>query len=252
MRRNRYLVLIIPLVLFFLLELFYFFPSLVYVSAVVGNFLIFYALKGFTKKSQDIKDWWNYMILPCLFFSSTVGISVILTSGLLMHFLFFFCLVFVYSYFKNVFYLMADKNNNKGLLENVSFYGNFIIIYFFASMFFGLKAYLNISINLIVMAFIPIALLSAYQVFWHSGIGIKKMLIFVVLICMILTEIIWASAFLPLNHFILGFLTAIAFYITVGLLKFYLRGVLVYKNIKLYLLFGLSSLFLIMLTARWI
>jgi hypothetical protein len=253
MRANRYLVLIIPLVLFFLLELFYFFPSLIYVSITIGLFLIFWTLSDWTKKSEEKKDWWNYMILPSLFFLSSVGISVILINSLLIHLLFFFCLVFIYSYFKNIFYLISGEDNIKGgFLENISFYGNFIIIYFFASMFFGLKAYLNISISLTVIAFLPIVVLSAYQVFWHNGFEVKKMLIFVFLIGMILTEIMWASAFLSLNHFILGFLMAIVFYILTGLTRFYLRGVLTYKNIKLYLLFGLSSLFLIMLTARWI
>jgi len=62
----------------------------------------------------------------------------------------------------------------------------------------------------------------------------------------------WAASFTSLSFYILGLILAVCYYILIGLIRFYLLGRLTRQTIKLYLIFGLSSIFLVLLTAKWI
>jgi hypothetical protein len=68
---------------------------------------------------------------------------------------------------------------------------------------------------------------------------------------LILVELFWSISFLPFNYNITGLILAVCYYVIIGLVKNHLLGKLDAAKVKMYLILGGVSLFLIMLTARW-
>lgn len=250
MKLNKFLVIITPFALLVLLELFFFYPRLIFFSFIFGVLFIFYTIQNFIKISVYGKKFLNYTILPILFFIASISFSLVAISQIFVQLIFFLCVVFVYLYLRQVYYLMLSSSKEY-FFENTSSYGGFLIVFFFSSTIYGLQSFLNIPIWILILFFVPILGIIFYQVFWSNKLDFSKSSIFIVLLCILLSEIAWSIAFLPFRHYVIGFILAICYYILIGLTRFYLNNKLDSKTIKLYLYFGFFSLILMFLTSRW-
>jgi len=226
---------------------------LVYVALVLFILAVFFTCRQFAIASQHSEKWWDLAILPIIFFIGIIGLSILLPSASLVQFLFAVCVIFQYLYFRSVYsYLFKPKKYRFGTLENLSSYGNFLAFYFIASTIYGLQVFVNFDVWLLVLILVFFTALIVYQVLWVNKIERKRSILFILLACLILAEIAWAASFLTLSFYILGLLTAICYYILIGLTRFYLLNKLDAKVIKYYLIFGFGSLLIVMLTAKWI
>ena len=253
MKYNRFLPLLIPIAVFFLLQIFYFNPRLLYLIVVLVLLLFFFTTRQFTLASSKEKKWWNYIILPFSFFASLIIFSTMIPSKLLVQILFIINTVFLYYYFRSIFFnLIKEDYYQKFSLENLSSYGNFLAVYFWASSLYGLQVFLSIQTWPLMIGLLLIIALIAYEVMWANNIDLREGVVYIILICLVLTEIAWSASFLTLSFYILGLILAVCYYIIIGLTRFYLLKSLTPKLIKMYLIFGLSSLAIVLFTARWI
>ncbi len=162
-------------------------------------------------------------------------------------------MVFIYFYLKSIYYYLIRPEFYKAqTIENLSSYGNFLVIFFFSSASYGLQSFLNIATALLIFFILLLLALVVYQVMWANKIDINLGFIFILLLCLILVEIAWSISFLPLNYNVLGMVLAICYYILIGLTRFYLKGKLDGKIVKLYLFSGFISIFILLLTSSWI
>ena len=252
MKYNRLLPLLIPLINLILFEVFLYNPKMIYVSLVIANLLLFFAINQFTKSSKISNEWWNFLILPTLFITSLSAYSVLAINKYLVQVLFAANTVFLYYYLRTIYYhLIQPKSYGKFSLENISSYGNFITFFFVASVVYGLQSFLNIPIWSLMVIMAIVSMLIVYQVAWINKINIKLAFIYVIVASMVLVELAWSISFLPLNYNISGLVLAICYYMLIGTIKHRLLDTLDRRTVELYLFFGFGSIIILLITARW-
>lgn len=250
MKYSKILVLVTPLLIFSLLEALLYDPSWIYYSLSISVFLLILTIHQFGRL-WGYKKWWELSILPILFIGGVTIYSMLLANQLLIHFLFVLVLLFTFYYLRNVYFYFKDRGENGAIMQNFSSYGNFLVVFFITATVFGLHSLLNVSIWLLISIFAGIMLLILYEVMTTNEIPLSRGGIFIFILALILLQITGSFYFLPLSYNILGLSVAICYYILIGLLKFHLKGTLNKGAIQIYLVFGLSGLLLIFLTASW-
>lgn len=252
MKHYRILILLTPVIVLFLFELYFFYQKIFYYNVFLAVILILFTVRQINKKSEIDKSWWNFAILPACFLISISIYSSILINKFYIQLLFFVNMFFLYFYFKNIYYYLIRPEFYKAqTLENLSSYGNFLVIFFFSSAIYGLQSFLNMSISLLIIFALLIFTLVIYQVIWANKIYLGIGLVFILVLGLILIEIAWSLSFLPLNYNILGMVLAICYYILIGLSRFHLKDKLNSKIVKLYLFSGFISILVLLLTSRW-
>lgn len=252
MKYNRLLPLIIPFVCFIWLEIYYFRHGLIYVSSVLLLLLLFFAIRQFLIAGSSSERWYNYYITPAILSVSTIAFTTMLSSGWLVQLFLIGIVVLIYFYLRLLYIYLVNFNlQKKESLENFSAYGNFLAFYFLSSFLYGIRAFLNFSVWPLMLIFLAAAVLIIYEIFWINSINLKVGSFYVLLLSLVLTELAWALTFLTLSFYILGLIITIGYYILIGLTKFYLKGQLDKKIIKLYLIFGFTSVLIVLLSARW-
>ena len=253
MKLNRLLPLLIPLVIYILDEMYFFYPKLIYTAAVIINLLIWFAVWQFCVKSQVDKRWWNYLILPAVMSTAVMAYSVFLSSKFIIQLLFFFNLVFLYFYLRHIYYyLLSPSAYEIYSIENISSYVSWLSFFLLSATIFGLQSFLNLPIFSLVLIMLAVAALIVYQIIWANKIELKKGLPYLLISCFILVELYWSISFLPFNYNISGLALAICFYVVMGLVKNQLLDKLDSTKVKMYLILGSVSLFLVLFTAKWI
>ncbi len=253
MRINRFLPLIIPIVIFVLTEIFFFYPRIIYVSGVLIVLLFFFTTRQFVLASKKQEKWLDYFVLPVLFTINLILFVTMLPSSFLVQVLFLGNLVVLYLYLREIYYyLMEHSAYKEHSMENFSSYVNFLSVYFLASAIYGFQSFLNTPLWLLMILLLVEICFIVYQVFWANDIDLKAGMFYIVLSCLVILEIAWAISFLTLSYYILGLMLAVCYYILIGLTRFYLQGTLSHSQVKHYLVFGFSSILVVLLTARWL
>ena len=250
---NRLLPLMAPILVFLFEEMYFFSPRLIYVAAVLANLLIFFTVWQFSQASEVDKRWWNYLILPALMTLAVMAYSVFISNQFLIQFLFIFNIIFLYLYLRHVYYYLLNPLAYEVFsIENISSYINWLTFFLLAATIYGLESFLDLPISRLVIIMIIAAALLVYQIIWVNKIELKSGLPYILISCLLLIELFWSISFLPFNYNISGLALAICYYTIVGLVKNHLLSKLDAPKVKMYLILGSVSLFLVLLTARWI
>lgn len=253
MKLNRLWPLLIPLLVFALAEMYFFYPKLIYVAAVLANLFIFFAVWQFSRYSEIDKRWWNYLILPAVMSTTVMAYSVFISSKFLIQLLFIFNLVFLYLYLRQVYYYLLKPAAYKVFsIENLSSYINWLTFFFLAATVYGLQSFLNLPVSWLALIMLGVTALIVYQIIWANKIELKIGLPYILISCLILVELSWSISFLPFNYNISGLGLAICYYVIIGLVKNHLLDKLDATKVKMYLILGSVSLFLILFTAKWL
>lgn len=253
MKLNRFLPLFIPIAIYALDEIYFFYPKFIYVAAVLINLLIFFVVWQFCRASQVDKRWWNYLILPAIMATSIMAYSVFLSSKLVIQLLFILNLVFLYFYLRHIYYYLLNPSVYEVFsIENISSYVGWLNFFLISATIYGLQSFLNLPIFRLALVILAATALIVYQIIWVNKIEFKKGLPYILISCLILVELCWSISFLPFNYNISGLSLAICFYVVVGLIKNHLLDKLDVTRVKMYLALGSISLLLILFTAKWI
>jgi len=252
MKINRFLPLIIPLLIYLLFQIYFFYPRIIYIVLVLMNLLIFFSMRQLSQESQVDKKWWNFLILPAVMSSFIIIYTLFLDNKTIIQSLFILDVIFLYFYIRFVyFYLIKPSSYEAFSIENITSYGNFLTFFLIATAIYGLQSFLDVSIWLLEIIILVLSAVILYQFFWANKIVFKKAMPYILIGCFILIELSWSISFLPLNFNISGLTLAICYYMLAGIIKNYLLDKLDSKRIKIYLTIGLTSLILILVTARW-
>ena len=253
MKFNRFFPLLVPLSIFFLQEIYFFSPKLIYLVSVLAGLLIFFAIWQFSQASKTDNRWWNYLILPAVMSAAVMGYSVFLSNKLIIQVLFILNIIFLYLYLRYVYYYLLNPAVYEVFsIENISSYVNWLAFFLLASMVYGLESFLNLPISWLVLITMFFTALLIYQIIWANKIATRVGLAYILISCLILIELFWSISFLPLNYNIAGLCLAICYYVIVGLVKNQLLSKLDTAMVKMYLILGSVSLILVLLTAKWI
>jgi len=248
---------ILPLFLFVItlvfLEVFIYNPEMIYVSLVIICSGIFFCIWRLCKNSKKAKDWYYFLFLPITFLISAVAFSTLSGNRFLTHFIIILTSIFIYIYIRTVFNYLYKRFQYKNLsLENISSYGNFLAFFFMSATVFGLQSFLNITIWYTIIIIMVGSLLILMQMMWVNNVKSSERFVYLVLGAFVLVELAWSISYLPSNFLVSGFVLSVCYYMLIGLTRFHLLKELNKRIIKLYLGFGLSSILIVLLTARWL
>jgi len=253
MKYNKFLILIVPVLSFIFLEIYFFYPKSVFVILVLLFSLIFFISRQFIRASGKKDAIISIVSLPVLFTFGSVFVSFFIVKMLVVHLLFLVDLIFLYYYFKMLYYYFFKADMHKKVnMEYLSTYGNFVAFYFMAVSFFGLQLFLDIAVWKLIVFLASVVFLIVFQTSWAGETSKKTGIFYGLLLSLVMLELAWGISFLTLSYYILGLILTISFYVLIGLVRFYLFGNLSSEKVKLYLIFGLTSVSIALLTARWI
>ena len=255
---NRFIPLIIPLCIFLLFELLYFNAESLYLVLVFVLLLNLFSARQLILENVINEKWHNIVLLPAYLSFSTILLSIMIPidyffGKLIIQGLFIIVTILLYHYFRFLyFYLINPSKYKKHSLEFFSSYANFLSVYLLSSAVFGLQAFLNIPIWSLMLLILGFVILVVYEVMWINKISGPKSYFYIALVCLTIFELAWVISFLTLSYYIMGLLIAIAYYVLIGLVRFYLLNIINKKIIKTYLTLGFVSLLIVLLTAHWI
>ena len=200
-----------------------------------------------------MSNFFNILALPSFFSFSLLVFVLVVPSSVVVQFLFLLNFLFLYIYFKSIYYFLFSSEFYKdNSLQNLSSYGNFLAFYFLSSAIYGMQILINASVFFLLFFVLLAVFLAFYQVFWVNNIKKEKYFIYIPLGAMLLVEIAWAVPFLTLNYFVLALILSVSYYVLIGLFRFYLLEKLNKTLVKIYLSVSLLAIFLVLLTSRWV
>jgi len=253
MKYNRLLPVFVPLAVWGLLQLFSFKPALIYISLVLQVALLFFTFLQFCRESKSSKDWWNFLILPALFTIAVTAYATLGKNRLFVQALFFLDLAVLYLYLRfSFYYLIRPASYKVSAIENLSSFGSFLTFFLSAAAIYAFQSFISAPVGLLALFVMMISGLMIYQIIWVNNLKAKENLIHILVGCLVLVELAWTISFLPINYNIAGLTLAVFYYIFIGLTKHSLAGALDRTKVKQYLGFGLLSILLILLTAKWL
>jgi len=254
MTLNRLIPIIVPLIIFACLELFFLKPLWIYFICL---FLIT-ILGGATwkiigKGLITISARWFYLITPISFLTSGILFSLFLEQQWAKHFLALTISILTAVFLENIFiYIYQHEKYQKNSLENISNYLNLTSIFLFNSSLFGFLIFLNLPLWQISLISLVIFFILTVQTIWVNKIKLEAAWLHILIICLILIEIFWATSFLPTAFYVNGLIVANAFYFINNLFRLHLANAMNKKVIKRYALLCGLIIILTLITAQWI
>jgi hypothetical protein len=251
MKQQRWLILVVPLLLWLFSQAFLWQPALFYSALALGALLIIIAVRAITRPTPH--DWLLFIISPVLFFLSFSGLAAVLISHFWIQFIFILEFWFVFSYLKQVyyyFYYPAPPWREK--LDNLLMAGGFLTVYAAAAVLFGLPAFLSLSplVMLPSLALIIGLLFLQFSLFprdnWRGSGRLALTLV------LILAELAWVLSLWSLNFNLLALFLSLAYYLGLTIIRLAGRGNLNRRTLRLPLLLSALIILILFLTARWL
>lgn len=241
-----------------LLEVFWIYPKLFYyILALLAAIPIISLWLFYLARVKEGKIL-TFFILPILFLSSSLFFSgVIPISGfwhkILIQIVFFINAGFIYLYLRYSFYFFITPYLFKDTaFKNISSFGAYLTSLFSFSSAFGLLSFLSLPIWLLILIIIVFVFFLTYASFWAERISLKASFLYIIVISFLIFQFSWALAFLPLSFYLIGLILSIIYYLIIKLSQFNFAGNLNKNTITRHLLFGVISIIIILLTAKWI
>ncbi|MFA6410067.1 MAG: hypothetical protein WCW26_00615 [Candidatus Buchananbacteria bacterium] len=198
------------------------------------------------------KKFLRFSITPVFLFSSGL-LFLLFLEGTITKQLFSVVLVVLLGVFLEVifvwFHLRPKYQPNA--LENISAHLNLITIFLTACGFFSLIVFLNISVWVLALGFFVISAILNYQLIWISGTTWSVGYPYITAITVAITEIFLAASFLPTSFYVSGLIVTVSYYLMTGLAQNWLIDIKEARVVKRYLLIGVVSLIIILITAKW-
>lgn len=259
MKKTLLLTLLTPALIFLCLEAYLILPNFFYILLIIASVLIFFTVKYFIKKSIPMseieglkKKWWNFFLTPVILLISISFYLTLVFNRAFIQILIIGLTVLLYIYFKEIYHFLVKPSRYKEKsLETLFLYLSFISVFFFASAIYGLQSFLNFPVRILMMVMLLITVFTVRQIIWVHKIKGRLGTLFIIIASFLLFQVSWVLSFLPLNYNVTGLSLGIFFYVVINLIKSYLEKTLDKARIKTYLIMGLVTILLILLTAKW-
>ncbi len=240
-----------PIIIFGFLEYFiYNFSSIFYILPFI-LILIFFSVKNIRVREDLSIKYYAFLIFPLIFELSFVTYLMMEMDFLKPHLLIFLNSLILYFYFRTL--RLYFSGIDKGLsLNNITIFGNFVLVYFMASSVYGLQSFLRVPVWASMIVFAILLGMLVYSVMYINKIDYSVSIFYIMIVCLIMMELAWSIYFLPVSYKISGLVLAIGYYMIMGLTRHHLMDTLRSRVVKLYFIFGFLSILLILLTSRWV
>ncbi|MFA5317904.1 MAG: hypothetical protein WC323_00290 [Patescibacteria group bacterium] len=250
---NRHTPLIISIILFFGWEIIVFFPKNFLIAAAVVIILPTILLLRLNKFNFKSGDFW-LLASPCLFLILSASLFFLfLNYPAVKHSVIIILTVISYYFISYLYYFLCRITKYTPLsLESSSSYFNIISFLFLSTSFYGFINLLNLKMWYLAVILTAAVFILTYQFFWINKVGERNNLLISTLVSILMAEFFWSISFLPISHFISGLSLAIIYYVLINILLLHFLEKFDKKTVIKYFIIGLSCIFIILLSARWL
>lgn len=252
MNKKRLIPLIAPSIIFVLNESFLLYPSLFFVSLSLGALILFFAIRYLGKDNEE-KFWPLFSVVPIIIFLSFSIYSALVSSHLLIQSLFIASFVFNFYYLRTIYYYLSKKDYSvASQLASFAVFSGFFSIFLLYSSVYLLPFFVNISpILLSISPLIFVYFLFFQVLYFYSSSFSDNNLVFIINTLILLQSSLIIS-YLPLSAHVLGFLVALIYYFLAILSILNFKNKVNRKALKWPLILTISSVLLLLLSARWL
>ena len=111
MKYQRFIPVIVPLLVWALVQSFFIEPGFFYIALAIGILLITLSVKFLVPKDKAF--WLPYMIPPVIFFASFSGYSAVIIGSLWLQLIGLFIIWFLFTYFRSLYYYYAAPDQKQ-------------------------------------------------------------------------------------------------------------------------------------------
>lgn len=252
MKFPRFAVIIYPIIVWVLSQVYFIWPELLYFSLGLSVALTV-ALAFLLKTPEHKNPWWFFAILPISFLITITTYISLQSNSWLVQLLFVVLLIFLFNYFKNLYYFWHRQDLYQEEDSNIiNAYGGFLVVFLAAADLYGLQSLLGLTVWPMFLIFSLIVLAIVYLNINLNNLNKKTIWSFTIINTFLITEMALVFIFLPLSYNISALSIGIVYYLIVNLTRLYLQQALTPKKIKLYLIISYAGLAILLLTARWL
>lgn len=250
---KRLLVFLCPLVLFLGLELLFYRIKWLYILPLVLFLIILICLKILIRLKFFSRDFWEFSILPILFFLSLSSVLFIISSDWLRHTLIFIFAFTFGLYLENIYlFFYKPQQYQSSSFENFSSFLNLVIFFLTAIDLNASGVFLNSPLYIASLILIVFTSLLILQSFWVNKIKSRLKLVYLLILNLIVLELFWCINFLPANFYVNSAILTILYYFAWEIFKEKLNNTLEIKFIWRFALLTLFFLLIVIITSRWI
>lgn len=252
MKFPRFSVIFYPLIIWLLAQAYFIWPDFLYISLGISVILTI-GLTFLLKTPEHQNPWWFFAILPISFLITITTYISLQSNFLLIQILFFVLFIFLFNYFKNLYYFWHRQDLYREEDVNIiNAYGGFLVVFLAAADLYGLQSLLGLTVWSMFLIFSLIILAITYLNINLSNFNKKTVWQFVIINSVLIIEMALVFVFLPLNYNVSALAVGIVYYLFINLTRLYLQQALTTKKIKLYLIISYAGLAILLLTARWL
>ena len=239
------------------LEIFYYFAfkgksfEIIFLASTIILILILLWMLGLPFKkwlSREIFTHTAYLVLPVLFYVSSLMFSLLIQSKILEQLfifastaLFFIILTGIRGVVLNLDYKIKPR-----LTYNILTLSTLLTIFLSYSIVWAFFQDLAFSIWIILLIFFVLTFLLSYQIFHLSGAERRRSIIFALFTGLVIAQVSWIFCFWPIEYFFLGILTTIVFYTLWGIIHHQFENNITSSLILEYLLVSVIIFILIL------
>lgn len=250
--RNKNIVLFLPLILWVLNQAFIFRPHLFFLAVAMGLLLLILTFHGLAIGKKKL-DWPLFIYFPAILFLSASLYITLLANFYLIQVIVLLVSLMIFSYLKNFYYFFrygAPERTEK--LDNLMISSSVLSVFFLSAAAYGLPIFLGWKFWPLLAGLSFLVLLLFFQSFVLGRLNLKNNWPFFLASGLIFLELSGVIYLLPLSFHALGLIATIFFYLLLLILRLNLRGAFSGRTLRLPLIFGLSFIILLILTARWL
>jgi len=250
---KRLLVFICPSLIILGLESLFLNIELIYIIAPILFLIILISLKLLIKAKFYSRDFWEFFILPFLFFITLSSVLFIVGSDWFRHILIFIFAFIFGLYLENIFIFFYRPLQYQALsFENFFSFLNIIVFFLTVISLNAFGIFLNAPLYLASIILIVVNSLLILQSFWANKIRNRLKLFYLLILNLIVLELFWCINFLPANFYVNSAIITILFYFIWEIFKAKLNEKFEIKFIWRFALMTLFLLLLVIITSRWI
>lgn len=256
MKKPRYIYLFLPLIIWLLNQAFLLRPSFFYSAMALGLLLIIFGVRALAR--LDKNKYWPLLIAPPALFFLSFSLYVTLIpnrwpSNFWIQGIFILEAWFIFSYLRNLYYYLAyHALERQQKLSDLLVSGGFLSMFAIGASFYGLPAFINWPLYLLLLSLAPLIFLLFSQFIPFKNLNLKTNLILLLTNTLMLLELAGVISLLPLNYNLLGFVLALAYSFQLLVLQLSWRGELTAKRLKLPIIALVALVIILFLTASWL
>ena len=194
-----------------------------------------------------------FYFIPTVFLAfGAIGYIVFLSSQIYSQLLIFALFLMSTWYLHTLQVYFKDRvTENYKKFQTVAFFNGFLAFFLSLSALYGFYVHLGMRLVVLILWMIILNFIAAKYLFFIVEEKVSKYKTNLSIFFIVFLQVSLVLLFLPVHFRILGLIAAIFYYAVIGLFRHYENGSLTKGKITRYVSFGIATVLLLIITARW-